>query len=275
MTYWADEDYDEPLLIGPVSWDHEQSGHTQTGIRELDAIVGRGHAFQTVKPLKLFTKIVQLWCPPGGLVLDPFGGSGTTGHAVLALNAATGSWRRFILVEQGRPDRGDSYARTLMADRLRRVIAGDWANGEGTSIPGGYRFVQLQKKVDGDTVLRMERDEMLDTVIASHYDSNRRRGPGLVSLTGDGHRYLIAKNAENEGFFLIWDGPDQNTNFTEEVYDAIANEAKKVGLASVYHVYARLYVFQTENVRFYQIPERILADFGLNLSSEPLNEDLP
>jgi len=39
-------------------------------------------------------------------------------------------------------------------------------------------------------------------------------------------------------------------------------------------VYARLYVFQTENVRFYQIPDRILADFGLNLSSEPFNGDV-
>jgi adenine-specific DNA-methyltransferase len=120
----------------------------------------------------------------------------------------------------------------------------------------------------------MARDEMLDTVIASHYDANRRRGPSLVSLSDEGYRYLIAKNADNEGFFLIWDGPDKNTDFTEEVYEAIADETEVAHLARTYHVYARLYVFQTENVRFYQIPDRILADFGLNLSSEPFNESL-
>jgi adenine-specific DNA-methyltransferase len=37
-------------------------------------------------------------------------------------------------------------------------------------------------------------------------------------------------------------------------------------------VYARLYLYQTENVRFYQIPDRILADFGLDMSSEPFTE---
>ncbi len=273
-TYWSDEDYDTPEVLGPVSWSHEQSGHSQTGVKELEAILGRGTEFETVKPLKLFQKIVQLWCPPDGLTLDGFAGSGTTGHAVLALNNSSGAARRFILVEQGRPERGDSYARTLMADRLKRVITGDWANGKGSPLPGGFRFVQLQKKVDADTVLRMERDEMLDTVIASHYDANRRRGPGLVSLSDEGYRYLVAKNADNEGFFLIWDGPDENTDFTEDVYEAIAEEAEKAQLARTYHVYARLYVFQTENVRFYQIPDRILADFGLNLSSEPFSEDL-
>lgn len=186
-----------------------------------------------------------------------------------------GTQRRFILVEQGRPDRGDSYARTLLADRLRRVIAGDWASGKGSPMPGGFRFVQLQQRVDAEAVLRMERDEMLDTVIASHYDSSRRRGPGLESLGDRGYRYLIAKNADSEGFFLVWDGPDKNTDFTENVYEAIAEEARDAQLARSYHVYARLYVFQTENVRFYQIPDRILADFGLDLSSEPFSEDVP
>ena len=96
----------------------------------------------------------------------------------------------------------------------------------------------------------------------------------LISLSDEDYRYLVAKNADNEGFFLIWDGPDKNTDFTEGVYEAIAAEAQKARLGRMYHVYARLYVFQTENVRFYQIPDRILADFGLNLSSEPFNGDV-
>jgi adenine-specific DNA-methyltransferase len=110
MTYWADENYDEPLEIGCTSWDHEESGRSQTGVKELNAIIGPRHGFETVKPLVLFSKIIQLWCPPSGLVLDPFAGTGTTGHAVLALNAETGATRRFTLIEQGRPERGDSYA---------------------------------------------------------------------------------------------------------------------------------------------------------------------
>jgi adenine-specific DNA-methyltransferase len=277
-TFWATDDLTTaellPEELGSTSWAYQESGRSSDGAAELTAIVGEDHRFETVKPLKLFAKLVTIWCPPDGLVLDPFAGSGTTGHAVLAMNEAATALRRFILIEQGRPDRGDSYARTLVADRLRRAIYGNWASGKGTPLVGGFRFVQLQKKVDADTVLRMERDELLDTVIASHYDSNRRRGPGLVSMSEEGYRYLIAKNTDKEGFFLVWGGPDKNTDFTEDVYEAIAKEAKRAALGATYHVYARLYVFQTENVRFYQIPDRILADFGLNLSSEPFNEEL-
>lgn len=131
ITYWADEEMDLPDELGSTSWDFEESGRSSDGAAELTAIVGKGHGFTTVKPLKLMMKIIQLWAPDGGAVLDPFGGSGTTGHAVLALNEMSGSDRRFILIEQGRPERGDSYAKTLTADRLARVVNGDWANGQG------------------------------------------------------------------------------------------------------------------------------------------------
>ena len=37
----------------------------------------------TIKPLALMRWLVRMVCPPGGLVLDPFAGSGTTGHACM------------------------------------------------------------------------------------------------------------------------------------------------------------------------------------------------
>ena len=42
-----------------------------------------GVAHSTVKPLALMRWLVRLVTPPGGLVLDPFAGSGTTGEAAL------------------------------------------------------------------------------------------------------------------------------------------------------------------------------------------------
>lgn len=268
MTYWADDDHELPVALGTVSWAHAQSGHSQTGIDELSAIVGRDHAFRTAKPLRLFQKIIQLWCPPNGLVLDPFAGSGTTGHAVLALNHLAGSERRFILIEQGAPQRGDSYARSLTADRLNRVISGDWVDGNGVALGGGYSFRELQKQVDSAALLDMEREEMVDTVIASYFDSTRRRGPSLERFPGADYAYLVAKNGDNEGFYLVWDGPDKNTDLTEAVYEACVEEGRRAELKPVYHVYARLNLFSTEGVRFYQIPDRILADFGLDVQTE-------
>ena len=48
----------------------------------------------TVKPIELMRWLVRLLTPPGGLVLDPFAGSGRTGAAVVLEGA------RFIGIER-------------------------------------------------------------------------------------------------------------------------------------------------------------------------------
>ncbi len=274
MTYWADDDVDEPDVLGDVSWDHEESGHSQAGVNELTAIVGPGHGFETVKPIKLMTKLIQIWCPPSGAVLDPFAGSGTTAHAVLKLNHDQGADRRFILIEQGRPESGDSYAKTLTVDRLRRVIDGGWAKKKHAPLGGGFTFKTLEKKVDAKTLLLMERDEMIDTVIASHSSTGNRRNAVLIALGNDEpYTYLVAKNASNEGIFLVWSGAGSNTDLTEDAYEEIAEEAEAAGLADVYHVYSRRNLIVTDDVIWYQIPDRILSDFGLDIRTESFTEE--
>lgn len=272
VTYWADDDL-EPINIGSTSWDHAESGRSSDGVAELTAIVGPGHGFDTVKPLKLFQKLVQLWCPPEGTVVDPFAGSGTAAHAVLSLNDFQHTARRFLLIEQGRPERGDSYARSLTSERLRRVVTGDWVNGKGTPLPGGFEFRQLTKHVDAEALLQMEREEMIDVVVSSYFDSSRRRGPNLERCGGPSYSYLVAKNSEDEGFYLVWDGPNQNTDFTEEVWESCVFEGERSGLKPTYHVYARFDLFPTTGVRFYQIPDRILADFGLDVRTDSYGEE--
>ena len=70
----------------------------------------------TVKPLELMRWLVRLVCPPGGVVLDPFTGSGSTGAA-----AAT-EGRRFCGIE-----REDRYLE-IAAARI-----GHWAGPAGRS----------------------------------------------------------------------------------------------------------------------------------------------
>lgn len=273
MTFWADDDHNFPEVLGTVSWEHKESGHSQTGVEELDAIVGRDHGFKTVKPLRLIQKIIQIWCPENGTVLDPFAGSGTTGHAVMALNEAVGTDRRFILIEQGRPEKADSYAKTLTADRLQRVISGKWANGGGVPVDGGFEFRTLTKRVDARALLAMERDEMVDTVIASYFDSSRRRGPNLIRINDRAYSYLVAQNSDEEGFYLVWGGVGENTDLTEEVYEACVDEGEKANLKPVYHIYSRFNLYATPGVHWYQIPDRILADFGLDVRTESYTDE--
>jgi adenine-specific DNA-methyltransferase len=84
QSFWLEDD-EAPPAIGAVSWLRSMSGRTRDGLEELNGIVGNWHEFETIKPLRLIKKIIQIWCPQNGLVLDPYAGSGTTGHAVLEL----------------------------------------------------------------------------------------------------------------------------------------------------------------------------------------------
>lgn len=274
-TYWSADDYEKPLYLGSTSWDWEQSGLSQSGVKELTARMGSDHGFETVKPLQLMTKLIQLWCPPGGTVLDPFAGSGTTGEAVLLTNHTAGTERRFILIEQGRPEKGDSYARSLTAERLRRAIEGDWSNGKGTPVGGGFEFRTLTKQVDAKALLEMEREEMVDTVVASYFDASRQRGASLIRVVDRSYKYLVARNSEGEGFYLVWGGPDGEVDLTEEVYESCVEEGAGAGLKPTYHIYSRYNFFVTPGVHWYQIPDRILADFGLDIRTESyFNEDV-
>ena len=269
-TYWSDDDYDEPAEIGATSWEHGESGHSQVGINELAALVGRGNGFETVKPLKLVMKIIQIWCPAAGIVLDPFAGSGTTGHAVMRLNAESGANRRFVLIEQGRPERGDPYARTLTKERLESAITGRRYAKDGTStisgvpLPGGFRYSRLMSKVDAAAVLALEREEMIDLLLTSHWDQTSRSEGHLRRLPAGTHKHLFAKSGRNEGFFLVWNGPKEKSVLNRDAFRAIAAEAAAEGLSQPYHVYARISTYGGPNVEFYQIPSKVLEKLGFN-----------
>lgn len=280
LTYWADEDYETPMVLGTQSWDHEESGHSQAGINELNAIVGKGHRFDTVKPLKLMEKIIQLWCPPNGLVMDPYAGSGTTGHAVLDLNHQTQATRRFILIEQGRPDNGDKYARTLTWQRLHNAITGSRPDQAGklkrTAEPlgGGFEFRALTTQIDAKTVLTMKKDELIDVVITSHWQTGSRNSPSLVRIDDSRFTYLVGKNERDEPYFIIWNnGAGPVGQLDIESYNVVLQDAKKAELKQPYHVYARYELYQSKNVRFYKIPDKILAHLGLNENSDPFNDE--
>lgn len=274
MTYWADEDYDVPLVLDGQSWNHAESGHSKAGVDELTAIVGKDHGFTTVKPLKLFKKLIQIWCKPEGIVMDPFAGSGTTGHAVLELNKETGANRRFVLIEQGNTEKGDHYARTLTADRLKRVITGNWAAGKREGLGGGFRFVEMKReKIDASAVNALAREEMIDILLTSYWDKNEKAKSYLTRLPAGTHRHLFAVNGKNEGFFLIWDAPDAPSSLNRDAFKRIVEEAKSAGLAARYHVYASLAPYTGSGIEFYKIPDSVLEHIGFNTRADAYNNE--
>lgn len=121
------------------------SATNQEGSRQIAQIFG-DRAFNYPKPLSLIQGLLQQATRPGDTVLDFFAGSGTTGHAVLALNAQDGGQRRFILcssTEATAKEPDKNLCHDICAERLRRVIA---SQGYGAS----FAYLQLDKHAPGD-----------------------------------------------------------------------------------------------------------------------------
>lgn len=192
----------------------------------------------------------------------------------MELNRDTGTSRRFILIEQGNTAKGDHYAKTLMADRIKRVITGAWASGKSESAPGGFRFVELQRqKIDADAVNALAREEMIDLLLTSHWDRSERAKSYLHRLPVGSHKYLFAVNNKNEGFFLVWGVQDTPSVLDRSVFREIAAEARSAGVASRYHVYASTALYTGSSIEFYKIPDKVLEHIGFSSRSDAFNNE--
>ncbi len=79
------------------------------GTAEVDELLGKG-IFDFPKPLELVKQIVQIASEENSIVMDFFGGSSTTAHAVMQKNAEDGGNRKFILIQWQEECKPDSEA---------------------------------------------------------------------------------------------------------------------------------------------------------------------
>jgi len=75
---------------------------TRDGTADIDRLFD-ARIFSFPKPVRLISSLVEQGTGERDIVLDFFAGSGTTGHAVMAQNAADGGNRRYILVQLPEP----------------------------------------------------------------------------------------------------------------------------------------------------------------------------
>lgn len=106
-------------------WSYEFAGSTRQSNAELASIISKG-VFDNPKPTKLVKIIINATTNTNSIVLDFFGGSGTTGQAVMELNAEDNGTRKFILVTNNEND----IATKITRERLYRVINGKGRKGE-------------------------------------------------------------------------------------------------------------------------------------------------
>lgn len=85
---------------------------------ELEKIMEVKKIFDYPKPIVLIQSLIELLNLKSYTVLDFFAGSGTTGHAVMKLNAEDGGQRKFILCTNNE----NNICREVTYERIKRVI---------------------------------------------------------------------------------------------------------------------------------------------------------
>lgn len=109
--------------------------YTQQGTNEVKSLLGDGKAFSFPKPSDLVMHFLRLTTDKNSVVMDSFGGSGTTGHAVLKLNKEDEGSRRFLLIEVD-----EIICRNVTTKRIERAVHGLELS---PALGGGFRFCTL------------------------------------------------------------------------------------------------------------------------------------
>ncbi|MCY4163695.1 MAG: site-specific DNA-methyltransferase [bacterium] len=177
--------------------------------------------FQYPKDERVIRRLLEVVTSDDDIILDSFAGSGTTGHAVLALNAADGGNRRFIMVEC------EEYADDVTAERMRRVIAGvpearDPSLREG--LGGTFTYCTLGERTSGDGMLTGESLPSYDDLAAWLVHSATGQSIGTKDLASGDEHGLIYSTGDTD-YYLIYEPDIEWLQSNESVLTAPRAEA--------------------------------------------------
>lgn len=239
------------------------TGMTQEGGKLLQQIFGT-KIFAYPKPLSLVRSIIRATTRDGDLVLDSFAGTGTTGHAVLDLNAEDQGQRNFILVEID-----SDISKQITSERLRRVVSGyeyEKTNGKKAYISGlggGFRYCKLDGPLfdeSGNIAAEVRFNDL-----ASHVFFTETGTP--LPKRRNGNTPLLGV-CQGRAVYLLFNGilgdrrPDGGNVLTHEVASELPEHPEGEGIRVVYGEACRLGQKSLEryNIIFRQIPFELKVD---------------
>lgn len=128
---------------------------------EVESILGAG-AFQFPKDSEVIADLIGMVTTGGDIVLDSFGGSGTTAHAVLKKNQHLKQPLKFVLVEIDA-----NTAENKTSQRVRKAIEGYTSlagkkKGYVEGLGGGFQYCKLSDKPLFDAEGKIDPDVSFD-----------------------------------------------------------------------------------------------------------------
>jgi adenine-specific DNA-methyltransferase len=147
--YYGQNNDSQPNLIRYLSevegfapwtwWPSDEVGHTDEAKKEMHTIFGKENAFDTPKPERLIERILHIATGENDLILDCFGGSGTT------FSVAHKMKRKWIGVEIG------DHADTHIIPRLLKTLTAEINVGIDDKVKwnggGSFKYFHLGKSI--------------------------------------------------------------------------------------------------------------------------------
>lgn len=131
-------------------WEYKEVGHTQEAKQDLLSRIefsSSNSVFDTPKPPRLIKQMLRIGTQKDqpDIVLDFFAGSGSTGDAVMQLNAEDEGERRYILVQLPEHTGFDDYPTIAEITKARLAAASASVSEESQSTAGdlGYKVFKL------------------------------------------------------------------------------------------------------------------------------------
>jgi len=162
---------------------------------------------------------------PGATVLDYFGGSGTTAHAVIALNRDDDGKRRYILAEQG------DYFDDVLRQRIQRIVySPDWKSGKPTTSEAGVSHTFKTLKIESY-------EDALNNLAFAHDEGQKDLVEGMSDEARDDYLMRYMLDVETRGSLLSVE--DFRKPFDYELNIAVdsagAYERRKVDLVETFN----------------------------------------
>jgi len=165
-------------------WTNKEVGHNREAKSEIKALFPRRTPFDTPKPERLLKRVIEIASNPGDIVVDVFGGSGTTAAVAHKLG------RRWVTCELL-----EKNVTTFMRPRLEKVVDGDPG---GISIQVSYAAAD---ELPGKTTLAEA--QVFNTVLSRIAKNAKDRGEPIDKTLLRTLRQETAVTSVKE---RVWDG---------------------------------------------------------------------
>jgi adenine-specific DNA-methyltransferase len=245
-------------------WLYQEVGHNQEARKEVKQF-NNEDVFETPKPEKLLKKILTLATNPGDIVLDSFGGSGTTAAVAHKMR------RKWIMVELG------NHCHTHIIPRLKKVINGEDLGGITKVVEweggGGYRYYKVAPSL-------LQKDKWNNWIINKQYDSNMLaaavcKHEGFNFKPSETEWWSHGYSTETDFIYITTQAltEDQLVSLSEEV----GNKRTLLIFCCSFKLNSKILNEKLTNLTIKKIPNALLLncewgkeDYKLNISNLPI-----